>query len=208
MKPGIIGRLLPLLFYRVVYSYTVRAVPGIDIRAFRKAHHREYIAMVKRTPFVGSMKDNLFAPVMYMACYGFSYYKADPEHITMEVFDGMIDALCRSSIMKRFYQGKNCFDPKEIDRYIRGSRRSLKREYPMDWVFDFSCDLSVPEYYVTHRECGVCKIGIQENLAFLTPHMCVMDYPTIEYKGGKLLRTKTLSAGDDCCDFHVVKGDR
>ena len=62
------------------------------------------------------------------------------------------------------------------------------------------------EYYVTHRECGVCKIGQQEGLAFLTPHMCVMDYPTIEYKGGKLLRTKTLGAGGDCCDFHVVKG--
>ena len=67
--------------------------------------------------------------------------------------------------------------------------------YPMDWVFDFSYDLSVPEYYVTHRECGVCKIGQQEHLEFLTPHMCVMDYPTIEYKGGKLLRTKTLGAG-------------
>ena len=24
---------------------------------------------------------------------------------------------------------------------------------------------------------------------------------------GKLLRTKTLGAGGDCCDFHVVKGD-
>ena len=40
---------------------------------------------------------------------------------------------------------------------------------------------------------------------FLMPHMCVMDYPTIEYKGGKLIRTKTLGAGGDCCDFHVVK---
>lgn len=54
-------------------------------------------------------------------------------------------------------------------------------------VFDFSYDLSVSEYYVTHRECGVCKIGQQENLQFLIPYMCVMDYPTIEYKGGKLL---------------------
>ena len=53
---------------------------------------------------------------------------------------------------------------------------------------------------------GARAIGQQENLAFLTPHMCVMDYPTIEYKGGKLLRTKTLGAGGDCCDFHVVKG--
>ena len=72
-------------------------------------------------------------------------------------------------------------------------------------LFDFSYDLSVPEYYVTHRECGVCKLARQEDLMFLMPHMCVMDYPTIEYKGGKLIRTKTLGAGDDCCNFHVVK---
>ena len=50
------------------------------------------------------MKDNMFAPVMYLACYGFSYYKADPDHITMEVFDGMIDALCKSDMMKCFYK--------------------------------------------------------------------------------------------------------
>ena len=123
----------------------------------------------------------------------------------MDVFDGMIDAVCRSEMMKKFYKGKNCFDQKEIDKYVNGSERSKKKQYPMDWVFDFSYDLSVPEYYVTHRECGVCKIAQREGLMFLMPHMCVMDYPTIEYKGGKLIRTKTLGAGDDCCDFHVVK---
>ena len=48
----------------------------------------EYRAMVARTPSVGSMKENMFAPVMYLACYGFTYYKADPEHITMEVRPG------------------------------------------------------------------------------------------------------------------------
>ena len=60
-----------------------------------------------------------------------------------------------------YLRGKNGFDQKEIDKYVRGAERSKKREYPMDWVFDFSYDLSVPEYYVTHRECGVCKIGQQ-----------------------------------------------
>ena len=73
-------------------------------------------------------------------------------------------------------------------------------------VYGYTAE-TVSEYYVTHRECGVCKIAQQEGLMFLTPHMCVMDYPTIEYKGGKLLRTKTLGAGGDCCDFHVIKGE-
>ena len=117
----------------------------------------------------------------------------------------MINAICTSDIMKSMYKNKNCFDQKEIDKYVRGSERSKKREYPMDWLFDFSYDLSVPEYFVTYHECGVCKIARQENMMFLMPHMCVMDYPTIEYKGGKLIRTKTLGNGDDCCDFHVVK---
>ena len=205
MKLGLMGRLFPVLLGKVVYDYTVNAVKDIDIQKFKQRHLKEYKAMVARTPGVGSMKENMFAPVMYLACFGFSYYRADPEHITVEIFDGMINAIYKSDMMKRFYQGKNCFDQKEIDKYVRGLERSKKGEYPMDWVFDFSYDLSVPEYYVTHHECGVCKIGQQEDLMFLTPHMCVMDYPTIEYKGGKLIRTKTLGNGDECCDFHVVK---
>lgn len=205
MKYGSAGVLFSVLLSKPVYEYTAAALPGTDLKEFRKRHMKEYRAMVSRTPSVGSMKDNTFAPVMYMACYGLSYYRADPEHITEEIFAGMIDAICRSDIMKRVYQGKNCFDQKEIDRYVRGSERSKKRQYPMDWVFDFSCDLSAPEYYVTHHECGVCKIAQRERLMFLMPYLCAMDYPTIEYKGGKLIRTKTLGSGGDCCDFHVVK---
>ena len=127
MKLGIMGRLFPIMFKQTVYGYTAKAVPELDIRKFKEKHRKEYIAMVKRTPSVGSMKDNMFAPVMYLACYGFSYYKTDPAHITLDVFDGMIDALCKSDMMKRFYKGKNCFDQKEIDKYVRGSERS-KRE--------------------------------------------------------------------------------
>ncbi len=205
MKYGIIGGLVPLLFDKPVYEYTRTTLPDLDMKAFKQAHRAEYKAMVDRTPSVGSFSKNMFAMVMYMACYGFAYYKAAPDRITVEVFDGMIDALCTSDMMKRFYKGKNCFDQKEIDKYVKGAARSQKRAYPMDWVFDFSYDLSVPEYYVTHHECGVCKIAQREGTMFLMPSMCAMDYPTIEYKGGKLIRTKTIGSGGDCCDFHVVK---
>ncbi|MBR0420944.1 MAG: L-2-amino-thiazoline-4-carboxylic acid hydrolase [Erysipelotrichaceae bacterium] len=205
MKMGLMGYLFPLLLNKTVYDYTQTVLPELDIRDFRRKHKREYRQMINRTPSIGSVKDNMFTPVVYLACYGFTYYKSDPEKITMDVFDGMIEAICKSETMKKFYKGKNCFDRKEIDKYVKGSIRSKKREYPNDWVFDFSYDLSIPEYYVTHHECGVCKIAQAEDLMFLMPHICVMDYPTIEYKGGKLIRTKTLGNGDECCDFHVVK---
>ncbi len=205
MKMGLIGNLFPLLFDGIVYEYTRRVLPDLDLADFKKKHRAQYRQMISRIPSIGSMSENMFASVPYMACYGFAYYKADPQRITMEIFDGMIDAICKSDMMKKFYQGKNCFDRKEIEKYVAGSKRSKERKYPNDWVFDFSYDLSVPEYFVTHYECGVCKIAKQENLMFLMPHVCVMDYPTIEYKGGRLIRTKTLGKGDDCCDFHVVK---
>ncbi len=205
MNYGLIGPMFAFLCGKPVYEYTAKALPGYNMKEFRKAHMREYRAMVERTPGAGSMKDNMFASVLYLACYGFSYYKAAPDVMTTEIFDGMINALTTSDIMKRMYKNKDCFSKKEIDKYVRGAERSQKKEYPMDWVFDFSYDLSVPEYYVTYHECGVCKIAKQEGMMFLMPHMCVMDYPTIEYKGGHLIRTKTLGQGNEICDFHVVK---
>lgn len=205
MKMGIMGRIFPILLDPIVYEYTKKVLPDLNIKEFKKKHKYEYKQMIDRASYIGSMKENMFSPVVYLGCYGFSYYKADPDRITMDIFDGMIDAICKSDTMKNIYKGKDCFSQSEIDKYVKGSIRSKKKEYKDDWVFDFSYDLSVPEYFVTHRECGVCKIAQRENLMFLMPHVCVMDYPTIEYKGGKLLRTKTLGNGDDCCDFHVVK---
>ncbi len=75
MKLGIVGRLFPVMFRKVVYGYTAEAVPEMDIREFQRRHMKEYRAMGGRTAPVGSMKDNMFAPVMYLACFGFSYYR-------------------------------------------------------------------------------------------------------------------------------------
>lgn len=72
MKYGSIGSLIPMLLDKPAYGYTKEAVPELDMKAFRKEHRKEYKAMVARTPGVGSMKDNMFTMVMYLACYGFS----------------------------------------------------------------------------------------------------------------------------------------
>ena len=40
MKLGLIDRLFPLMFSKVVYGYTEKAVPALDIRAFKKQHKK------------------------------------------------------------------------------------------------------------------------------------------------------------------------
>jgi len=205
MKYGLMGSVFPMLLGKIIYEYTAKAVPEIDIREFKKKHLKEYKAIVERTSSVGSPKENFLSPSVYLVCYVLAYYKAGKDKITMDIFDGMVDAVATSKTMKSFYSGKDCFSQKEIDKYVKGSARSKERKYPGDWVYDFSYDLSVPEYFITYHECALCKIAKQEDLFFLMPHLCPIDYPTIEYKGGKLIRHKTLGNGDDCCDFHVVK---
>lgn len=205
MKYGLVGAAIPLLLDKIVYAYTAKALPDIDLALFKKRHRAEYKAMVERTPGVGGIKENILCSTMYIACYGFAYYKAAPALITAQVFDGMIQAVCCSDMMSKAYKGKDAFDPKQMAKYQKGAARSQKGEYPMDWKFTFSWSPAVPEYFLTYTECGVCKIAAREGLQFLVPHVCVMDYAMIELKGARLLRTKTLGSGGSCCDFHVIK---
>lgn len=205
MKYGLIGAIVPKLLNNVVYGYTEKALPNVNIKEFKRRHKAEYMAMVKRTPAVGGIKENMLCSTMYIACYGFAYYKAAPKSITEDIFAGMIKAVCESDKMKKAYKGKNAFDPKQMEKYQKGAARSQRGEYPMDWKFTFSWNPEAPEYYLIYSECGVCKIAAQEKLQFLVPYMCAMDYAMIELKGAKLLRTQTLGNGGDCCDFYVCK---
>lgn len=55
------------MFGKVIYGYTARAVPELNIKEFKKKHRKEYEAMAGRNPSAGAMKDNMLAPVMYLA---------------------------------------------------------------------------------------------------------------------------------------------
>ncbi len=204
MKYGLIAIYMAHLFSKEIYAFTRERCPEIELKAFRKRHKKEYKAMVRRTPGVGGMKENPLSVVMYMACYGLSYYKAGEGKISEQTYAEMIKALCKSDMLRKFYEGRYVFDDKNIAKYNRIHENSKKRKYEMDWVGEFDYRPEVPEFYLTYRQCGICKLAKQENLGFLVKHMCVMDYPSIEYMKGKLLRSKTLGNGDDCCDFHVV----
>ena len=88
-----------------------------------------------------------------------------------------------------------------MDRNAFDRAMNLEKDEVMPCV----SPLGYPAAKMSFRETMMRKIARQENLFFLMPHMCVMDYSTIKYKGGKLIRSKTLGSGDDCCNFHVVK---
>ena len=202
MTYGLYGVIVPILLDGIVKDYLKEALPEVNRKEFMRNLKREYRAMVERTEDIG--KDNMFRMTLYMACYGFSFYKADPALITDDIFAGFIHALSYSKLMETAYKGKDPFRKANTDKYAKGALRSQEGKYPMDWKFTFEFHPEVPEYYITHTECGICKLGQKEGLFHLVKYMCTMDFASYEFQGVKLIRTKTIGNGDDCCNFHVV----
>jgi len=157
MKYGLYGAIVPLLLDGIVKDYLKEALPEVNRKEFMKNLKKEYRAMVERTEDIG--KDNMFRMTLYMACYGFSFYKADPELITDDIFAGFIHALSYSKLMEIAYRGKDPFRKSNTDKYAKGALRSQKGEYPMDWKFTFECILKYRNFTLPTPNAGSASWG-------------------------------------------------
>ena len=106
------------------------------------------------------------------------------------------------------YKGKDEFSDKNIRSRVKQAEWTQTHNYAMDWKTTFSYEPGSGEHFITHTECGVCKLAAQEGVSDLVRYMCKMDYPAYELKGVVLDRTKTLGYGDECCNFHVMTKEK
>ena len=113
-------------------------------------------------------------------------------------------------MMVKAKQGKSAFTEKEIEDRTRQAKwsRDHINEYPMNWFYYFEKVPGKDEYYITHKQCGICKLTKQEHCEHITKYLCMMDYYTFEMQGAVLDRTKTLGYGDDECNFHLMSRER
>ena len=187
MKYGIPGSFIKLALAKTAFAYMEKAIPELDMAAYKMRVLKEYRAIVERTPGIGSMKDNMFVLTM-----------------------GLIRALAYCPLMVKAKQGKSAFTEKEIANRVRQAAWSREHieEYPMNWFYYFKTVPGKDEYFITHKQCGICKLTKQEHCEGLTKHLCMMDYYTFEMQGAVLDRTKTLGFGDDECNFHLMSRAR
>jgi len=210
MKYGLIGGFIRLAFQKTAMDYMKKAFPGMDMGAYKKRVGREYRAIVARTPGIGSMRDNMFVMTMYAGAYFIALYKeakAKPEEETLK---GLVRALAYCPLMRKAKEGKSAFTEKEIANRTKQARwsRDHIEAYPMNWYSYFENVPGKEEYFITHKQCGICKLTKQEHCEEITRHLCMMDYYTFEMQGAVLDRTKTLGYGDDECNFHLMSRER
>ena len=203
MKYGIHAAVYGCAFTGMLKTYYQRENPSVDFNQIQGPLKREYRAMVERTPGIGgsSNEENLIG-----ACYFFAMARVIPG-MTPSEMDRIIDTCIRSEFMVKLHRGKKkkgtLFSQKEQQKKQQEAEKSRNSPYEMDWEFTY-----VPgekEFFLTYTRCGICALARREHMETYLPCMCKMDFPKYELIGGKLIRTKTLAAGDDCCNFHVIR---
>lgn len=205
MRYGLNAKIYAWAFTKMLKEYYEKSFPQMDLKIICKSIKKEYKEMILRTPGVGgnSNESNLVG-----ACYFFAVAKVIP-HMTPELMDDMICKSVKSDLMVKIHQGKKkkgvLFSKKEQRKKSAEAEKSHTSPYEMDWEFTY--EYGKNEFYITYTKCGICKLAKREHMEKFLPCLCKMDFPKYELMGGKLIRTKTLAAGDDCCNFHVVKNE-
>ena len=210
MKYGITANFVKVVFSKTAFHYMEKQAPDLDIKEFRRKVFSEYREMVKRTPEVGSLRKNAFVMALYAACFFLAMYKIGKEFMTDELIEGLVKEVSYCKAMRMAKEGKSAFSEKEIrSRTIQSQwTRDHIKEYPENWYYYFEKVEGKDEYYITHKECAICKLAKREGCEEVTHLLCKMDYYAFELQGAVLDRTKTLGAGDDECNFHVMSKER
>ncbi len=204
------GIFIKFAFAKTAFDYVEKEIPEIDMASYKKRVLKEYRAIVERTPGIGSIKDNMFVVTMYAGAFLIALYKEADGKMDEEKLKGLIRAAAYCPLMVKAKQGKSAFSEKEIANRTRQAKwsRDHIEEYPMNWFYYFETVPGKDEYYITHKQCGICKLTEQEHCSEITKYLCMMDYYTFEMQGAVLDRTKTLGYGDDECNFHLMSRER
>lgn len=204
MKFGASARLYAGMFNWMLGGYYKKFLPERDWPAIRRRLNAEYRAMLERTPGLG--KGNSLESNLVMAAYFFSMPLADPQ-MTPGLMDEIMEYGLASDLMKRLHAGKRkrgeLFDDAHQDRRVAEAAASQTSPYEMDWRFTYV--KGEDEFWCTYTACGICKLAQREGMQAYLPCLCRTDFLSYELVGAHLERTKTLGAGDDCCDFHVTR---
>jgi len=210
MKYGIMGAFVKLAFAKTAFNFVKEEIPEIEIAAYKKQVSKEYKTIVKRTPSVGKLKNNMFVVTMYAGAFVIALYKEAGGKLNEDKLKGLVKAAAYCPMMVKSKKGKNPFTDKIAENRAKQAKWSQDHidEYPMNWLYYFENVPGKEEYYITHKQCGICKLTKQENCEEITKYLCMMDYYTFEMQGAVLDRTKTLGYGDDECNFHLMSKKR
>ena len=105
MKYGITGGFIRFAFAKTAFGYIEKEIPEIDLPSYKKRVLKEYRAIVKRTPGIGSVKDNMFVVTMYAGAFLIALLLS----VFMLISSGLWDTMMQKM------QGTDLSDPAAVE---------------------------------------------------------------------------------------------
>ena len=104
---------------------------------------------------------------------------------------------------ERLASGRRFISP-ENQAFLREQAiRSLQKEFPEDFVYDFvePGPGDTFEFGINYKGCGFCKFAARHGDKEILPNICGLDFDAYAAQGIHLERTQTLAGGASHCDF-------
>jgi hypothetical protein len=198
---GVVQRVRPLLNDR----YDPQFAEAVAAEA-----RQEYTRLIPQLPYIGGRGNKLTWNLIGTAWF-VAFYRAMKAHgrpieeigrLLTEMYKVWLDAY--PGWLLRL-QGWFTFTPLYQWQLEQRAQQSQERRYPGDWVLT-----RVPpngyDFGVDYTECGIVKFCRAQGAAELLPYLCPLDFIMSERMKLGLVRTTTLAAGGERCNFRFKRG--
>lgn len=207
MEYTISGRLLPVILNNAIKKALKKYYDNREIKGIIKKTREEYLCIIKRTPAMGGNK-NGYITIMYLGAYFIGLYKNTQEKISLEDFNELIQNGLNNCFLLKTKMKKVDYSGKKYKEKIHKNSKWAKEnqiKFPWTWQMQIPENQNTNELYYEFTQCGLCKLCDKENTPEIMDLMCNIDYLLLSFSNFKLIRTKTLAQGNNCCDFRIVK---
>ncbi len=172
----------------------------------------EYKRLLSKADDIGA--NNPMASNLYFSLLFVSFLTANREKMNENMLAEMIESalsrlnspLAQTLIRFDFNQERDM--QKFKNRMIKNAEWAEKHreKHPENWKFHFE-DKHKDGCFYYFSKCPIAKFFKDNRIEDLTHLFCALDYTTIGYRKGRLIRRHTIANGDDICDFWIV-GDK
>jgi hypothetical protein len=169
----------------------------------------EYERLIPDLPYIG--RGNLFTGNLVQSAWALALYRVIWRHGgSVEEAGEIIHRALETEVNRkpaflRRLKGKLRLSRWAVRMMQNAARRSQRREYPGDWVFEVvEGDGRAFDVGMDVTECGIVKFLQAQDADELAPYLCNLDYLVYQATGVELRRTMTLSWGCEKCDFRML----
>lgn len=200
------GKLLIPILNRIIQDQLAPKYSDGEIGKILTSTKIEYRAIVDRMPNMGSI-ENAHVKVLYAGAYIIALYQQLQDQIPLELFQSMIQSgLGKSTLLRRQISKQDLFSKRSMDKLEKAAlwAKTNKDQYIWTWQINIPKNTKSEGVYFEFTRCGLCHLCKAEGVPEIMPLMCSLDYAALSYGNARVIRSKTLAAGDDCCDFLLL----